>query len=580
MDDELTNGGENTKTANQAWRKRPRKFAPKSRLGCKTCKIRRVKCDQSRPSCLKCKSTGRICDGYSEPEIPPAFKTELDGSRPYYKDMTNSTSTAYLPMHHHCDANRPSRLPMSQNLGPFMVLPVTGPAQEEAMSFFEYISIKDLSGYHIGESWPKTLMHFSQTVPSVRYAAVALALVHRDYLDRATTGRLNAPTDWLPGKAPLLYYNRAIQLLLSQPTGANSDTETTAITLVVCYLFTCFDQLTGNYVQAMKHLRGGVELLRSRDNYSVLNKNSTHNVAKTSGIDTLICQVARQIRRLDMQAVLFLVDWTPANIQDTLMAQLPPPDIAFRSIEQAADHLQVLVAQVMQLRNSLDQQMLPTSDEVPPQPSLNVNVVLEQLDQWSNLFDNMMLQRSSSHETDSETYRRLTSLLRLHHTVAWTYLSSSCGPGREMEYDKFLPQFQKCVGLAREVVAAAEHEVHRLGSLKPTFTPEIGILPALYIIGVKCRHPAVRREILSILRRQTVREAVWDSTCTATVVERVIEIEESGRWEEGEGVVQDMQQIAVWQRIETMSWVQSTGRVDIRYTFCTQDGFHFESLEL
>ncbi len=29
---------DNTKTANQAWRKKPRKFAPKSRLGCKTCK--------------------------------------------------------------------------------------------------------------------------------------------------------------------------------------------------------------------------------------------------------------------------------------------------------------------------------------------------------------------------------------------------------------------------------------------------------------------------------------------------------------------------------------------------------------
>jgi hypothetical protein len=34
--DEFKN--ENTKTTNYAWRKKPRKFAPKSRLGCKTCK--------------------------------------------------------------------------------------------------------------------------------------------------------------------------------------------------------------------------------------------------------------------------------------------------------------------------------------------------------------------------------------------------------------------------------------------------------------------------------------------------------------------------------------------------------------
>ncbi|OKO95193.1 hypothetical protein PENSUB_11272 [Penicillium subrubescens] len=28
----------NIKMGNQAWRKKPRKFAPKSKLGCKTCK--------------------------------------------------------------------------------------------------------------------------------------------------------------------------------------------------------------------------------------------------------------------------------------------------------------------------------------------------------------------------------------------------------------------------------------------------------------------------------------------------------------------------------------------------------------
>lgn len=34
----------NTKTGNQAWRKKPSKFAPKSRLGCKTCKYALTLC--------------------------------------------------------------------------------------------------------------------------------------------------------------------------------------------------------------------------------------------------------------------------------------------------------------------------------------------------------------------------------------------------------------------------------------------------------------------------------------------------------------------------------------------------------
>jgi hypothetical protein len=60
----------------------------------------------------------------------------------------------------------------------FMILPVTGSTQAEAMWFFKYILIKHLNEYRLCESWRKTLMFFSQTVPSVRYAAIALALIH------------------------------------------------------------------------------------------------------------------------------------------------------------------------------------------------------------------------------------------------------------------------------------------------------------------------------------------------------------------------------------------------------------------
>lgn len=33
--------------------------------GCLTCRMRKVKCDEQRPSCQRCISTGRTCDGYT-----------------------------------------------------------------------------------------------------------------------------------------------------------------------------------------------------------------------------------------------------------------------------------------------------------------------------------------------------------------------------------------------------------------------------------------------------------------------------------------------------------------------------------
>ncbi|KAF2762197.1 hypothetical protein EJ05DRAFT_507770 [Pseudovirgaria hyperparasitica] len=46
---------------------RKRRYATRVRTGCGTCRIRRVKCDEGRPHCMNCSSTGRICEGYTAP---------------------------------------------------------------------------------------------------------------------------------------------------------------------------------------------------------------------------------------------------------------------------------------------------------------------------------------------------------------------------------------------------------------------------------------------------------------------------------------------------------------------------------
>ena len=498
--------------------------------------------------------------------MPLAFKTAAE---PNHRQDGNPGRPESYNRDQLCAAVRASR-----SLGPFLILPAAGPSQTEAIGFFEYISIKHLNEHHPCESWRKTLMFFSQTVPSVRHAATALALMHRDYLERNPGGRVPQSSSWNnrpPDTAPLLHYNQAIRLLLNLETG--SSTENQAITLLVCYLFVCFDHLAGNYVQAMKHLRGGVELAHSMEKAIWAPEDGT-----------LIRQVARQIRRLDMQAVTFLVDWTPVDIEETPLVsqfQLLPLYGTFRSLDEAADNLQILVARAMRLRHTLEQQLSLRGTEMPPPPLLSMGALLGQLETWSCLSEEMLQLRSSTDKTDSEGLCARISLLRLQHMVTRTLLLASCTPGKEMAYDSFLPQFQQCVALASDVAAAHERcysASEPAGKANPTFTPEVGILPVLYIIGVKCRHHAVRREALGILRRQQIREAVWDSVSAARIVERVIELEEGGLNE-----TRSMGQIAVWQRVETMSWVQFVGgqaaaRVDITYTFCGREGVHVESL--
>ncbi|KAM3513049.1 hypothetical protein MY11210_003251 [Beauveria gryllotalpidicola] len=59
-------------TAPDHCRKQPqrKRFAPRTRTGCLTCRARRVKCDEARPACQRCISAWRPCQGYRLPPAP------------------------------------------------------------------------------------------------------------------------------------------------------------------------------------------------------------------------------------------------------------------------------------------------------------------------------------------------------------------------------------------------------------------------------------------------------------------------------------------------------------------------------
>ncbi|KAM3512113.1 hypothetical protein MY11210_004249 [Beauveria gryllotalpidicola] len=61
---------------------RQKRWATKTRTGCITCRIRRVKCDEAKPMCNRCMTSGRMCDGYKNPPQKPSkqsVSTASDG---------------------------------------------------------------------------------------------------------------------------------------------------------------------------------------------------------------------------------------------------------------------------------------------------------------------------------------------------------------------------------------------------------------------------------------------------------------------------------------------------------------------
>jgi hypothetical protein len=54
----------------------------------------------------------------------------------------------------------------------------------------------------------------------------------------------------------------------------------------------------------------------------------------------------------------------------------------------------------------------------------------------------------------------------------------------------------------------------------------MGVIPPLYFIAIKCRHPTIRRRALSLLKKASLRESPWRAVPTARVIEKIIVLEE------------------------------------------------------
>ncbi|CEJ94913.1 hypothetical protein VHEMI10419 [[Torrubiella] hemipterigena] len=522
-------------TTSQAWRKKPRKFAPKSRLGCKTCKIRRIKCDLARPCCQKCQSTGRVCDGYPEP-------------------AGNNTIQKQQPLLLQTECRNIARLK------PLMLAPAASPVERATMDFFQHVSINTMNEYMPSELWHNTVMLLAQTVPAVRHATLALAVTHRNHLDRLQQVQ-RLPASPGPEQIAQFHYQKAIQLLLGSDTGGSSNNA--VVTLLVCYLFVCFGSLSGQNNESLMHLQAGVKL--SND----MMPSKQVGAISLSDNQSIISQVSRRLERLNMQTAMFVTDWVPTNIHKPGVFQAT--NGAFASLDEAIDGIQFLVSQTMRLHHNTTEVQL--SSAVTPSDTHKLGLpsrdtLLTQSSMWLPLFDNM------PPESKGGSNSAVVMLIRLHYAIVRILLSCQ-QPGRELMYDEYLSDFQKCTDMIDQITAI--HSDQSSAFLDPIWTPEIGIIPVLYIIGAKCRDPTVRRQVLMLLRRRPMRESIWDNLTTAKGIERIMAIEEAALEELGTDC------LPLCHRIESVSMSysgigQMGTKMTFSYTRCGQDTVHTEKL--
>ncbi|KAI0858789.1 hypothetical protein F4860DRAFT_526704 [Xylaria cubensis] len=196
----------------------PRKGFEKVRSGCITCKARKVKCDEARPECLRCRTSARICGGYRAP--PPG----------------SFSWNSLLQI-------RPSTIPCSV---------ANNNAELRGLDFFRCIVAPALTNPLGNSFWKYTVCQLAVQEPATRYAVLAIGSLY-EHFDLSSD---DAPTsnEYL---SAVRYYNKALRHVA---TSEHLDAE---IILRISILFICIEFLRGNAIAAIKHCRHGIHILDS-----------------------------------------------------------------------------------------------------------------------------------------------------------------------------------------------------------------------------------------------------------------------------------------------------------------------------
>ncbi|KAK5441483.1 hypothetical protein LTS15_011250 [Exophiala xenobiotica] len=474
MDKTSDAAGESRKA--YSWRSNARNYKPKVRSGCRTCKIRRIKCDEQKPDCLKCRSTGRKCDGYGEHSSNDNSETaSVRSSRP---DIVIAAT------------------PSSRIFG--------DPLGLSALRFFQSQTIPQLCGFFASDLWCHYVLQLSLLEPSLYYATVALGALHR-WLGFDESGESSNAECFI-----FRQYNRAIQHLVNPIRPLSK-----VIVVVACYVFSSIEALYGDYISSFRHVSSGIKLLCDADSTTTPNTyprklSIDPSVSEEKAIEE---KLLGHFAHLDLQAASFNPEWIPLMADEIATWEIPQ---SFSTLEEAKRLLTPLMLQTMKYMRrgrSVKTQLFEMSNAVRTQ-------LLDQFQRWSAVMELWLFENRAS---SNEQQARRSAWLRIVWTTGYIMLSVPVA-AEEIMYDEHIDRFRDIVNLASSL-GPSRDVGHGLQTL---ISHEVGLLPALYLTGTKCRDPLIRRQALSLLTSTRKKEGVWDSRAAAKVVERVMALEENG----------------------------------------------------
>ncbi|ESZ95239.1 hypothetical protein SBOR_4351 [Sclerotinia borealis F-4128] len=505
----------------------------RSRTGCITCKVRRVKCDEGKPGCQRCKKFGRLCDGYERKSASPQPRARPKKASPRME--TNQPSPTTLA---------PKPLPPSSS--------IAFNDEQEALYFqiFQCETINILADGRDSPLWHRIIRQACLEESSIFHCAIAIAA-----LDQACKSRaLHSSSQFeFHHRHALQQYGKSLKELQKVIARGDSCIRTT---LIASLLIFCFQNFHGDIRLALNNARTTIDLMY---NWISNQAGVPARIGFSPAPNIVENELVEAFTRLDGH----LINWVgvSASSRDFISLALsnplntPPIPSIFSSLKEARLSLDNLKAR-LSLDNILGRITPPSvtcisRNSISEDPSSNEPPFSRELRAWTSAFRPIFDLSQSRLDSDPNDHSEFipAGILRVHslalQIVFWSSYhakkninmispahsypspasvpSSSPPPFSDNDSEKhihnlLLPDYCEIITVCRAIV---NH---------PAFIKSFifggGIIPQLFVVVCKCPDLNVRREAIQILKDAGGRrEGVWDAKTMARVGEEILRCE-------------------------------------------------------
>lgn len=508
-----------------------------------------MKCDETKPICLRCQKfgIGNEC-GYAtlfrrrtktlEP-IQPRSLGALENDTRHLKDL--------IPRY-------PQLLSINtRNLSAAV------PGDTTERRYFEYFREEVaiiICGYFETPFWTRLVPQVCHHEPAIRHEIIALSALYR-------ASRLSSKEKDAKEAHRTFAFIQQSQALRCLRESLSKKNQIARLPLMASLIFTIFESFHGNWETAMQQLSSGRNLLKHSDRKNEQDKEAKYSKASAS----IEPEIVKALERLEVITLSFLslnpVYELPVPEEEEYQEIEKLPDrfgslaMAFPVIVRLATVAFKQVRATARYITSDRSNMSPTEAESQHQAYKRCLMCYQRVERaWNDVVDPILFGKIVP--VHSMLYLGALTCHLQGETCA--IMIHTCMNLQETVYDSFLERFKSIVG-SSVFLLKTEQDYWMKG--EPALKFGLGLIFCLYHVATRCRDAEVRREAIAILRQWPTRSGLWDSLQAAKVAEWAGGLEERERGTDG--FVPEERRV----RMHTLKWTVKDGFINAE---CFQGG--------